>query len=144
MGNATRKFPGISAFDTIVVDSLLLTGQVASATFVVGTESTNVVNVAVQLKDFAGDDMAVAATLPWYFSSDTGGQVLAAAGSGGAAIGTDGLLIEQLANQSGLVTAEADGDIDINVTDTTTRNMYLVLVLPTGLLQISAVLAFST
>ena len=85
MANATRKFPGITAMDTAVVSSLLLTGQVAAAVFTVSTESSDIVNVAVQLNDFAGDAMAEAAGLPWYFSSDTGGQALAAAGSGGAA-----------------------------------------------------------
>lgn len=118
--------------------------QVASATFVVGAESVgNVIDVAVQLKDAAGVDMAIRTGLPWYLSSDANGDALATAPNGGIAIGTDGLLIETLDNQAGMVISEADGDIDVAITDTGTPTMYLVLVLPNGKLAVSGAITFA-
>lgn len=118
-------------------------GQVASATFVVGAEDADVINVAVQLKDAAGADMAIRSGLPWYLSSDANGDALATAPNGGIAIGTDGLLIETLDNQAGIVISEADGDIDVDITDTGTPTMYLVLVLPNGKLAASGAITFA-
>lgn len=129
---------------TATADELnLVDNQVASATFVVGAEAANVINVAVQLKDAAGTDMATRVCLPWYLSGDANGDSLATAPTGGIAIGTDGLLIETLDNQAGLVTSEADGDIDVDITDTGTPTMYLVLVLPNGSLAISGAITFA-
>ena len=65
------------------------------ATMTVGTESSDVINVAVQLTDrLNGSEISESVGLPWYLSSDSAGQVISSAPSGGIAIGTDGLLIE--------------------------------------------------
>lgn len=121
----------------------LLDGQVASATFTIGDEATNAINVAIQLKDAAGNDMATRAALPWYLSSDANGDAVAAATSGGIAIGTDGLLLEWTNNISGYVISEADGDIDVTLTETSTGTWYLVLVLPNGSLAVSDAITFA-
>ena len=72
----------------------VLNGAAMDATFVVGAEGGNVINVAVQLKDAAGGDLAVRSSVPAYLSSDAAGDSIAvAAPSGGAVIGTDGLAI---------------------------------------------------
>lgn len=117
--------------------------QVASATFVVGSEAGNIINVAVQLQDAAGTDMATRSCLFWYLAGDANGDSLATAPTGGIAIGTDGLLLETLDNQAGFVTSEADGDIDVDITDTGTPTMYLVLVMPNGSLAISGAITFA-
>lgn len=111
--------------------------QPASASFTVAAEAANVINVAVQLKDANGNDLATAACVPWYISSDALGQAISTAHSVGASIGTDGLLQEFTANVAGLVTSEADGDIDIDFEEAAAKTAYLVLVMPSGSLQIS-------
>lgn len=120
-----------------------LAGVVASATFVVGAEAANVINVAIQLNDYKGEPISWVAALPWYLSSDAAGQTIPSAPSGGIAIGTDGTLIEWAANLSGLVISEADGDIDVDITDTGTPTFYLHLVLPDGRLASSGAITFA-
>lgn len=127
---------------TSVVEELnLLDNQVASVTFVVGADVGDDVNVALQFNDAAGVAMATPVCVPWYFSSDALGlDPLTVAHDGGTVIGTDGALIEMVANLSGLMISEADGDLDIDVTDAGAFTAYLVVILPTGELAISAVL----
>lgn len=123
-----------------------LRNTVASASFTVGAENTGAgtINVAIQLKDWNGVDLAHRATLLWYLSSDANGDAIAAATSGGIAIGTDGLLIEWTANVSGIVTSEADGDIDVTLTEAGAGTWYLVLVLPGGRLAVSGAITFAS
>lgn len=71
-----------------------LDGAPFAASFVIGAEAVNVINVAVQLKDANGADLAVRGSVPAYLSSAaTGGSLTASAPSGGCAIGTDGVLM---------------------------------------------------
>ena len=117
--------------------------MVGAASFVVGTEATNVINVAVQLQDGDGNDLTSRAAVFAYLSSDANGDALATAPTGGVAIGTDGLAVETLSEQAFWLVSEADGDIDIDITDTGTPTMYLVVVLPTGVLAISGAITFA-
>lgn len=115
-----------------------------TATFVVGTEAANVINVAIQLKDAEGNDLATPSAIPWYLADDAAGLVPATvAPTVGTSIGTDGSLIEWTANLSGMVISEADGDIDIDIEDAGTPTLYLVLVNPFGQLLISAAITFT-
>jgi len=69
-------------------------GGPANASFVVGVEGGNAINVAIQLKDAAGADLAVRGSMFAYLSNDANGDALVTnAPSGGTAIGTDGLLV---------------------------------------------------
>lgn len=133
-----------------IVGSLAVTGNAAAAdytgitaSFTVGAEASNAINVAVQLKDGAGVDLARRCGLAWYLSADANGDAISAAPSGGIAIGTDGLLLEWTNNVSGWVVSEADGDIDVTLTETSTPTFYLVLVLPDGRLTISGAITFA-
>jgi len=114
-----------------------LDNKVNSASFTVGTEAANIINVAVQLKNIDGKDMTEAAALLWYLAADSAGMTIGTAPSVGTSIGTDGLLIEWTANVAGLVISEADGDIDVNLEEAGALTNYLVLVLPNGSLTIS-------
>ena len=120
---------------------------VNGATVVVGTEAGDVINVTIQLqtgKDGALVDLAQRAAVQVYLSDDANGDALAGtAPSGGIAIGTDGLLIENVANKAGMVVSEADGDIDINITEAGVDTWYLVLVMPDGSLIVSGAITFA-
>lgn len=121
-----------------------LTNAVAGASFTVGTEAGNAINVAVQFNDADGTAMATACAVPFYLADDSAGLTPSTtAPNGGIAIGTDGALIESVANLSGLAISEADGDLDITLTDSGTPTFYLVLVLPNGSLAISGAITFA-
>jgi hypothetical protein len=131
----------VSKEDTLtasVAEIDVLDGANATASFTIGTEAANVINVAVQLKNADGADLAVRTSLFAYLSDDANGDsVLTTAHSGGAAIGTDGLLIPVVANKAFFLTSESDGDIDINITETGTKTAYLILRMPNGKLVAS-------
>lgn len=115
-----------------------------TAVFTVGTEATNVINVAIQLNDQEGKALSEVTALDFYLADDAAGLTPSStAPTGGIAIGTDGALIESVANLSGTMVSEADGDIDIDITDTGTPTFYLVVRLPQGGLAISDAITFA-
>lgn len=62
--------------------------------FVIGAEAGNTINVAIQLKDGLGADLAVRGRVRAYLSDDANGDSLAAAApTGGSSIGADGVLV---------------------------------------------------
>lgn len=109
----------------------------SGATMTVGAEATNVINVAIQLEDQHGADMAEAVSLLAYLAGDANGQTIASAHTSSPAIGTDGLIQPLQTDLTFLLTSESDGDIDIDFTDTGASTVYLVLVMPDGRLVIS-------
>lgn len=112
--------------------------EIADVAFTVGAEGTNAINVALQLKDAAGNDLAVRGAVYAYLSDDANGDsIIASAHSSGWAIGTDGLLIPDVTNKSGHLVSEADGDIDLTITEAGAKTAYLVVVLPNGTLKVS-------
>ena len=107
----------------------------------VGAEAANVINVAIQLNDPEGKALSEVGVVDWYFAADAAGLTpLTVAHDGGTAIGTDGALIETVADLSGKMVSEADGDIDIDITDAGAFTAYLVIILPCGGLVISDVI----
>lgn len=103
-----------------------------SATFTVGAEDTNVINIAVQLTDQYGNDLAYKAVVDYYVSTDTAGDTLGA-DEGTLAIGTDGTILKEHTDDIiGMVRSEADGDIDFNYTSTGSNTVYLNLRMPDG------------
>lgn len=113
------------------------------ASFTIGTEATNAINVVIQLQSADGVDLANRGQVFWYLSSDANGDALATAPTGGIAIGTDGLLIETLDNLAGYMVSESDGDIDVTLTDTGTPTFHIVLMMPTGRRVISGAITFA-
>ncbi len=115
------------------------------ASFVIGAEAANVINVGIQLQDANGADLAVRGSVRAYFSDDANGDsIVATAPSGAVVIGTDGVLYDVgAAKKVFFLTSEADGDIDINITEVGVKTLYLVLVLPNGLLKVSGAITFA-
>lgn len=115
----------------------------AGATFTIGAEAGNVINVAVQLLDGAGDAMATRSAVGFYLSSDANGDAVVAAATS-LAIGTDGVALEYISNSAGVLVSEADGDIDINIGDASgAATYYLVLIMPSGELVVSSAITFA-
>lgn len=125
-------------------DNLGVAEKLGAPAFVVGAEAADAINVAIQLKDSAGADLAVRGSLFAYLSDDANGDSLAAAApSGGVAIGTDGLAIPIVAGKSWLLTSEADGDIDLTITEAGAATWYLVIAMPDGRLAVSGAITFA-
>ena len=113
------------------------------ATFTIGAEAANVINVAIQLQDGAGNDLATSAAVGFYLSDEAAGTTIVAAATS-LAIGTDGVAIENISNSAGMLISEADGDIDLNIGDNSgAATYYLVLIMPSGRLVISDAITFA-
>lgn len=113
-------------------------------TVTVGVEGGNVINVAIQLKDAGGTNLAVRGALRAYMSDDANGDsIAAAAASGGVAIGTDGLAMPLIADKLFDLVSESDGSIDLDITEAGAATWYLVLVMPDGRLVASDAITFA-
>lgn len=110
----------------------VLTDGVWGATMTVGAETGgNAITVSIQLLDAQGNDVSGAHAVYWYWANDaTGLTPTTVAHDGGTAAGTDGAIIENVANLSGWAISEIDGDIDIVATDAGAFTTYLCLVIP--------------
>jgi hypothetical protein len=114
-------------------------GAVADASITVAAENTNVRQIAIQLKDAQGNDIAVRQAVKIAVLADANGDAfVTTGGSTGIAIGTDGALLAIVAKKLFLAISEADGDIDLTWTDTGTEAAYLAVILPNGKMIISA------
>jgi len=117
--------------------------EASGVTFTVGTEETNVINVAIQLTDGAGDNLQSPSAVAFYLSDASNGLSLTSANDE-VAIGTDGVYIETVADSSGVIVTEADGTADIDITDTSgASTYYVVLILPNGKLSVSDAVTFA-
>jgi len=115
----------------------------SGATFAIGTEAGNEIDVTIQLLDGAGDEMATRSAVSFYLSDNANGDTLVAAATS-LAIATDGLIIEHISNSAGVLVSEADGDIDITIGDASgAATYYLVLIMPSGELVVSDAITFA-
>jgi hypothetical protein len=150
-----KKYNRVSARQLTVTEKLIVDGVDVTAeinklvnapfdaTFVIGAEANDVINVGIQLLDADGNDLATRAAVHFYLSDDADGDTVVAAATS-LAIGTDGVAIETVSNSAGLLISEADGDIDLNIGDASgAATYYLVLILPNGLLKVSSVITFA-
>ena len=139
--NPTNFPNGITSDGGISVDSFKVP---VSASFTIGAEATNVINVAVQLTDGNGDNIASQTTFYAYLSDDADGSSLAAtAPATSVAIGTDGIADVITTKLSWMLTTESDGNVDIDITETGTDTWYLVCVMPLGNQVISGAITFA-
>jgi hypothetical protein len=140
-----QKISKIDEIASSTAELNALNGAPLDASFVIGSEASNVINVGVQLKDADGADLAVRGSIFAYLSDDANGDsVVANAPDGGIVIGTDGLSIPVVAGKAFQLTSEADGDIDLNITHAAgAKTCYLVLRLPNGKLKASTAITFA-
>ena len=136
-----RSKPHFSALD-LGEPAVTVTDNPYGATFVIGAEAGNVINVAIQLNNSEGNALKQRGTIMGYLSNNADGDDLATAPDGGIAIGTDGLLIETVANQAFMMTSEATGEIDVDISETGTPTFYIVLVMASGERVISDAITF--
>lgn len=135
----TTKSSSVHAINELF-DSLLI----GDATFTVGSESTDVIRVTVQLKDRSGSNLAIAAGVQAYLSDNADGStVVATAPSGGWAIGTTGAMIPMVADKAATFICSTSGVFDVDITESGAKTAYLVVILPLGNLKISSAITFA-
>lgn len=122
-----------------VLDAIL---GVQDASFVIGAEAAHKINVAIQLKDYSGDDMAERGSVMVYLADAATGEAATENVPDSIAIGTDGGIV--LPTDTVLwLTSEADGDIDLDIVSTAAATYYLVVVLPNGTHAVSGAITFA-
>lgn len=104
-------------------------------TAVIGASVSHVVNVAVQLLDADGQNLAQKAGAFVYLSSDAAGLVQATAPAQGVTIGTNGLAIIEVAGVAFDVISNATGQFDINIAVNAGGTYYLNVMKPDGSIQ---------
>ncbi|MEQ9027562.1 MAG: hypothetical protein RLP44_02505 [Aggregatilineales bacterium] len=116
----------------------------ANATITVGAETGgDTIVTSVQLLDGNGDALATSAGVYGYLSDNADGSTLAGTAPDTVAAGTDGLMIEVVADKAFLLISEADGDIDVSIVEDGGDTWYLVLIMPSGRLVISDAITFA-
>jgi len=120
-----------------------VSADVSGVSFTIGTESANVINVALQFEGPAqGTAAATTCAAVVWLSDDTAGQTLATAPDT-VAIGTDGTLVTIGTDLYFLIT-EADGDADIDITEAGGADtFYLNVQMPNGEVITSSAITFA-
>lgn len=117
-----------------------------TASITVGTESDDAINVAVQLQDANGDNVAAVYHVECYLSDQVDGtDETAGAPDDDVAIGTNGVILSELTTDIRFkIQTNATGAFDLDIGDATgTPTWYLVVILPNGQQVISDAITFA-
>jgi hypothetical protein len=117
--------------------------HVGNAVITVAAEAADSITVSIQLTDNNGNDLAAFGAVDAYLSDNSDGSTLAGTAPDTVAIGTDGLMIDQVAKKAFRLVSESDGDIDIAIGENGVDTWYLVVILPDGSLVISDAITFA-
>lgn len=113
------------------------------ADITVGAEtSTTTITVTIQLKDFAGNNLTIPASILAYTASDVAGLTYSITTVSTDTVAATGSLAVLIAKGAYVLTSTATGAIVLTVTDTAANSFYLVLVMPNGKLVVSDVITF--
>lgn len=112
----TRARLGNAMADDSAGRDLIRNMGIGSAVFTVGAEAANVITTTIQIKNLYGEELtAVTAVEVWLFSAAAATAVNAQNYTTVAA-GTDGVVLERIADTILDCTTEVDGDLDIAIT----------------------------
>ena len=112
--------------------------------FTVGAEAADVINVALQIQDAAGADLAEAKAFLAWLSDTAGVEPTTTAPSVGTTIGTDGeLLYEPLADIVLELLTDTDGVLDLDIEEAAVDTWFLNVRLADGSVVSSAAITFA-
>jgi hypothetical protein len=119
--------------------------QIADATFVVGTQAGDQITVTVQLKDSTGSNLIVRGNVLAYISNDVNGDTIVSSGTFTGIYFNNGLAIPITpgTTKAFMLTSGSNGAVNVIAEDTGTSTMYLIVVLPNGLLKASTAITFA-
>lgn len=129
-----------------VVSSALTWGIEYDIAFVIGSETGEVINVGIQVKDADGDNVAAALPLLCFVCSDALGETVEAIPDVTVAVGTDGeITVTRVANEDFTLVTEATGHADLDFTDAGAgaETGYLAIRLPNGTYVVSDALTWT-
>lgn len=108
-------------------------------------EVANARTASIQFIDrLSKDELGERVAVQFYLADDAYGDTPSTvAPSGGLAAGTDGAVIESVANLSGVAISEVDGDLDVTITEIGVKSYYLILIMPDGKVWSSGAIAFA-
>lgn len=110
----------------------------------VGAEAADVINVALQIQDAEGDDLAEQKSFLAWLSDTAGAAVTATAPSAGTAIGTDGVIIvEHTAETLFELLTDTAGVLDLDIGEAGADTWYLNIRLADGSIVSSGAIAFT-
>lgn len=112
--------------------------------FTIGDQSSNDINVAMQLKD-DGKNVDHPLSVIVFVTSDAAGKVPAATPpSGAVAVGTNGTLEGAIiAKTAQRFLTDAQGRLDINITEAGAKSFYVSVMTPAGNLHVSGPVTFA-
>jgi hypothetical protein len=108
-----------------------LQDQFLDASFTIGSEASNVINAAVQLKTDRNQASVASrkVVLCYLADANTGADVVGTAPDGGVATGTNGKIVSLVSGKMFYAIANASGQFDINITHAAgAKTVYLVVV----------------
>ena len=112
-----------------------LNEQVLDVSFTITDNATETIDLAIQFKDIAGNDIDHPVGAMVYITTDAYGQTLATNSTdiSEIAIKTDGtILFEPSTNVMAYCVSESDGDLGLTITILTGKTVYVNVVMPNG------------
>jgi len=121
---------------------------ISDCTITVGSEATDVINVAVQLLGSNAENLSDRGCVHWYLSGDADGDgmLVTEPTTMPVVIGTDGIVLEDwdsTTDKVGCVISDDTGVFDLDIEDTGTPTMYLIVILPNGRVKASSAITFA-
>jgi hypothetical protein len=139
---------GGTAVSAVAAELNTVDGAPMGATFVVGTEGSNKIEVTVQLKDGAAGNLAVRGAVFAYLSDNNDGSTLVATAPSGTVRITPstgaGLMIDVVAKKAFQLVSGATGLVHVEIEEAGEKTAYLVVVLANGKLAISGAITFAS
>lgn len=126
--------------DQMSADGGLQDAPLGTATITPGAEAADEINVAIQLKNTDGSNVAsIKAVDAWFGTSATDPTLASAAPDGGAAAGANGKLVELVADKAFKLVTNATGAVNVVITESTAKSFFLWVALPNGKTQVQTV-----
>ena len=118
---------------------------VAGASFVIGAQGGDIINIGIVLEDADGNAITSVAVVTAFLSDDSGGLDVSGTAPGtSVAIGTDGFVIAALtAKLVFILQSDAVGAIDLDLTETGADTWFMVVVLANGTQVVSGAIAIT-
>lgn len=129
---------GASAYDGVVIRQGA--GEPVNASFTIGSEASDIIEVTVQLLDDAGNDVARRSVVFAYISPDSAGAATQTVD--GTNPGAVGDVIRSLDLNSVFMISDTSGQCSVKINETGAMTVYLAVVMPDSSIVVSEAIEF--
>lgn len=130
-----------------IVEQILTPLPIASVSFTVGGEAGDVINVSIQLRNESAVVVQERSSILMYLSDDSNGDgITGTSPNGGMQIGTNGFELADIGDfteRALWLQTSATGVVDIDIIETGVDTWFMVIVLPGGIIAVSAAITFA-